>query len=156
MQTHGLDGGKPSNLILPGTNLIVPKKVADDRNVQNATVKEYFRLEGFKPTHDFVLVETLYDYRPPEDVEIHIPSAIKNQQHTAKVIAVGDGGMMPNGVKNYCCCNVGDLVFVAKGNYPVFKEVEDAPGREFKLVHDSGILGIFHQKKAEPLETTEP
>lgn len=152
MQTNGLDGKNPSPLILPGSNLIVPKKVADERNVQNSTLKEYFRLEGFEPTHDFVLIETIFDYRPPEDVKIAIPDAIKNQQQTSKVIAVGKGGRMPNGEMNYPCCEVGDLVFVAKGQYEVFK-TEDAPGREFKLIHDSRILGIFRQKKAE---TTEP
>lgn len=137
--------------------LFVPPHVAQQREVNHSTVKEFFRLKGFKPTHDFVLIETIYDYRPPEDVQIAIPDAVKNQQQTSRVIAVGPGGRMPNGEMNYPCCKVGDLVFVAKGNYEILK-TEDAPGREFKLVHDSRIVGIFASKPdvTQALETTEP
>lgn len=159
MQTNGLT--KSPNLISPPVGVFVPPGFKDERKATHSTVKEYFRLKGFKPTHDFILVETIFDYRPPEDVEIAIPDSIKNQQQTSRVIAVGPGGRMPNGEINYPCCKEGDLVFVSKGNYEVLK-TEDAPGREFKLIHDSRILGIFSNEDSEkpstaqPLETTEP
>lgn len=156
MQNQGLNK-PPKSFLAPPQGVFVPPGFKDERTVNNSTVKEYFRLKGFKPTHDFVLIETIYDYRPPEDVEIAIPDAIKNQQQTSKVIAVGDGGRMPNGEMNYPCCKVGDLVFVAKGQYEVLK-TEDAPGREFKLIHDSRILGIFSSEPdtSKVLDTTEP
>lgn len=154
MQNQGFHKSKDSSLILPGQNLVVPKAVAEQRSVTNSTSKTFFRLKGFKPTHDFVLLETIYDYQCPEDLDIKIPDAVKNRQNTSRVIAVGDGGMMPNGTVNKPCCKPGDLVFVATGNYPVLT-TSDAPGREFKLVHDSSIFGIF-STEFQPLETTEP
>lgn len=132
--------------------LFVPNHVAQQREVNHSTVKDYFRLQGFEPTHDFILIETLYDYRPPEDVTIEIPQDVKDRQQTSKVIAVGKGGRMPNGEMNKPCCEPGDLVWVAKGNYSVLK-TDDAPGREFKLVHDSHIMGIFRQTPAKEPST---
>jgi co-chaperonin GroES (HSP10) len=161
MQNQGFLPDK-GPLVFPEKKLVVPKKLADERNVEHSVSKQFFRLKGFRPTHDFVLLETLYDYQPPDDVTIHIPQAIKNKQNTSRVIAVGDGGMMPNGVINKPCCKAGDLVFVATGNYPVLT-TSDAPDREFKLVHDSAILGIFGTESesastnsSAPLDTTEP
>lgn len=144
MQTQGFGPKQNSPLILPGANLVVPKAVADQRNVEHSTVKTFFRLKGFLPNHDFVLVETIYDYQPEEPSQVVIPDEVKNRQKTCKVIAVGKGGMMPNGNVNVPAVKKGDYVFCQTGKFEKLTAA-DAPGREFQLVHDSAILGIFGQ-----------
>lgn len=143
MQNHGL-GPKPSPIFIPGQNLVVPKNVADQRNVEHSTAKTFFKLKGFLPNHDFVLVETIYDYQPEEPSQVIIPDEVKNRQKTCKVIAVGKGGMMPNGNVNVPTVQKGNYVLCQTGKFEKLTAA-DAPGREFQLVHDSAILGIFGQ-----------
>lgn len=143
MQNQGFLPDK-GPLVFPDKKLVVPKKLADERNVEHSTVKTFFKLKGFLPNHDFVLLETIYDYQPEEESKVVIPDEVRNRQKTCKVIAVGKGGMMPNGNINVPQVKKGDYVFAQTGKYEKLT-TSDAPGREFQLVHDSAILGIFGQ-----------
>lgn len=130
------------------SGIFVPEHLKQAQ-VNHSKVKTFFTLKGFEPTHDFILLETLMDYQPPDDVKLEIPQSIVDKQQTCRVIAVGPGGRMPNGEINMPCCRPGDLVFVAPGNYNILT-TKDAPGRQFQLVHDSSILGIFRNQSENP------
>lgn len=89
-----------------------------------------------KPLFDKVVVEATYKEETTKSGFI-LPSASQEKQQTAKVVAVGPGGII-DGKEITMQVKVGDVVLYAKYAGSDFK----IDGKEFTIIKQSDILAI--------------
>ena len=89
-----------------------------------------------KPLFDKVVVEST-EIEEKTKSGFYLPSAAQEKQQTAKVVAVGPGGII-DGKEITMQVNVGDVVLYSKYAGSEFK----VDGKEFTIIRQSDILAI--------------
>ena len=91
---------------------------------------------NIKPLFDKVVVESVQTEEKTKSGFI-LPQSAQEKPQTAKVIAVGPGGLV-DGKEVKMIVNVGDIVLFAKYSGSEFK----VDGKEFTILRQSDILAI--------------